>query len=125
MNGSDHHHHQLQQPPPPQRAGSLAPLHPRPVLGPLPSRPPLDSDLAKYYDEVDGWIRPMWSAEQLAQIPINNFLSSQAVVTNLRNAMVGLDGQVPTPADWKLWCADRLVVVRGSSTSFAEVSLPR
>lgn len=113
MNGSDHQLLPLPQPPQQQqtRTGSHAPLHPRPVLGPLISRPPQDDKLRNYYAEVEGWVRPMWLPEQLAMVP--NYLSSQAVVTNLRNVMYGLDGSVPSPGDWKMWCADRLAVVKG------------
>ncbi|ORY72218.1 hypothetical protein BCR35DRAFT_354457 [Leucosporidium creatinivorum] len=87
-----------------------APLHPRPILGPLPSQPPDPIDLVKYHDEISNWVRPVYAPEQISHI--TNFLSSQAVVTNLRHAMVDLNGQVPSQSEWKLWCADRLVVVR-------------
>lgn len=35
--------------------------------------------------------------------------------------MVDLNGQVPTQQEWKQWCADRLVVVRGELSLVGEL----
>ncbi|KAK4053731.1 hypothetical protein OIV83_001387 [Microbotryomycetes sp. JL201] len=75
----------------------------------LPSAPPDPDVVERYRQEVDDWVRPVYAPEQL--VNITNYLTSQAQVTNLRNALVDIDGNPPSPSEWKAMSADRLVVV--------------
>ncbi|KAM0792221.1 hypothetical protein ACM66B_004917 [Microbotryomycetes sp. NB124-2] len=75
----------------------------------LPSAPPDPEVVEKYRQDVDDWVRPVYAPEQLAHI--TNYLTSQAQVSNLRNALVNIDGHPPTGAEWKAMSADRLAVV--------------
>ncbi|KAK4058946.1 hypothetical protein OIO90_000392 [Microbotryomycetes sp. JL221] len=87
----------------------------------LPSRPPNPSTLTKYRQEVANWTRPVYNQDQLQNI--TNFLTSQAQVTNLKKAIVDINGNPPSPTEWKAMCADRLIVVNVMEKRWPALSL--
>ncbi|SCV68936.1 BQ2448_1956 [Microbotryum intermedium] len=76
----------------------------------LPSRPPDPRVVNQYLVKLGSWTRPRYDYTQL--IHVHNYGNNAAVKSNLRTEMVDLDGACPTPAEWKLWIADRLTIVR-------------